>query len=65
MLLASARGETAGQIGQHLSCTDQTVRNAIRADRFWVLTHPNFADALRHRANGIVEGFEPVVPPVL
>ena len=31
MLLASARGETAGQIGQHLSCSDQTVRNAIRA----------------------------------
>jgi transposase len=31
MLLASARRETAGRIGQHLSCSDQTVRNAIRA----------------------------------
>jgi len=31
MLLANARGETAIQIGQHLSCHDQTVRNAIRA----------------------------------
>ena len=31
MLLASARGETAGHIGQYLSCSDQTVRNAIRA----------------------------------
>ena len=31
MLLANARRETAGQIGQHLSCSDQTVRNAIRA----------------------------------
>jgi transposase len=31
MLLASARGTPAGQIGQHLSCSDQTVRNAIRA----------------------------------
>jgi transposase len=31
MLLASARGETAFQIGLYLSCHDQTVRNAIRA----------------------------------
>jgi transposase len=31
MLLANARGEPARQIGQHLSCSDQTVRNAIRA----------------------------------
>ena len=28
---SSARGETAGHIGQYLSCSDQTVRNAIRA----------------------------------
>ena len=31
ILLASARGETALQIAQHLSCHDQTVRNAIHA----------------------------------
>ena len=31
MLLASGRGETASQISRHLSCHDQTVRNAIRA----------------------------------
>jgi transposase len=31
MLLANARGETAIQIAQHLSCNDQTVRNAIHA----------------------------------
>jgi transposase len=31
MLLANARGETAIQIARHLSCNDQTVRNAIRA----------------------------------
>ena len=31
MLLASARGETASQIGQYLGCQGQTVRNAIRA----------------------------------
>jgi transposase len=31
MLLASARGETAMRIAQHLSCSDQAVRNAIRA----------------------------------
>lgn len=29
ILLASARGETARTIGRHLSCDDQTVRNAI------------------------------------
>lgn len=31
MLLANARGQTAIQIGQYLSCHDQTVRNAIHA----------------------------------
>jgi len=31
MLLANARGTTARQIGQQLSCSDQAVRNAIRA----------------------------------
>lgn len=31
ILLANARGETALQIAQHLSCHDQTVRNAIHA----------------------------------
>src|SRR5260370_8710113 len=31
MLLAKARGGPASQIGQFLSCSDQTVRNAIRA----------------------------------
>jgi transposase len=31
IVLASARGETAIQIAAHLSCDDQTVRNAIHA----------------------------------
>jgi transposase len=31
IVLASARGQTATQIAQHLSCHDQTVRNAIHA----------------------------------
>src|SRR3712207_9584413 len=31
ILLASARGETANQIGRALGCSDQAVRNAIRA----------------------------------
>ncbi len=30
-LLANARGENARQIAEHLGCSDQTVRNAIRA----------------------------------
>ena len=33
MLLANARGETAIQIAQDLSCNDQTVRNAIHSFR--------------------------------
>lgn len=31
ILLASARGETVPQIARHLSCNEQTVRNAIHA----------------------------------
>ena len=31
ILLASARGEHARQIGQHVGCSDQAVRNVIRA----------------------------------
>ena len=31
IVLANARGETAIQIAEHLSCDDQTVRNAIHA----------------------------------
>src|SRR4029079_727547 len=31
VLLASARGETARQIAAHLGCSDQAVRDAIRA----------------------------------
>lgn len=31
IVLANARGETALQIAAHLSCSDQTVRNAIQA----------------------------------
>jgi transposase len=31
ILLASSRGDTARQIGQPLGCSDQAVRNAIRA----------------------------------
>jgi DNA-binding NarL/FixJ family response regulator len=31
MLLANASGESAIRIAEHLSCDDQTVRNAIHA----------------------------------
>ena len=31
------------------------VVDAIRADRFWVLTHPAYRDAIERRARGIVE----------
>jgi NAD(P)-dependent dehydrogenase (short-subunit alcohol dehydrogenase family) len=36
------------------------VVDAIRSDRFWVLTHPAYADAIERRARGIVESGEVV-----
>jgi NAD(P)-dependent dehydrogenase (short-subunit alcohol dehydrogenase family) len=36
------------------------VVDAIRSDRFWVLTHPAYADAIERRARGIVESDEVV-----
>jgi NAD(P)-dependent dehydrogenase (short-subunit alcohol dehydrogenase family) len=36
------------------------VVDAIRSERFWVLTHPAYADAIERRARGIVESDEVV-----
>jgi NAD(P)-dependent dehydrogenase (short-subunit alcohol dehydrogenase family) len=35
---------------------------AIRSDRFWILTHPTFGEAIERRARGIVDTDEVVVP---
>jgi NAD(P)-dependent dehydrogenase (short-subunit alcohol dehydrogenase family) len=41
------------------------VVDAIRADRFWIVTHEQFADDITRRAAGILAGADPVAPPVL
>jgi NAD(P)-dependent dehydrogenase (short-subunit alcohol dehydrogenase family) len=38
------------------------VVDAIRNDRFWILTHQSFAEAIERRCRGIVESDEVVVP---
>lgn len=37
------------------------VFDAIRAERFWILTHPEFDAAIRDRANGMLEGRNPIL----
>jgi NAD(P)-dependent dehydrogenase (short-subunit alcohol dehydrogenase family) len=41
------------------------VVDAIRRDRFWVVTHPAYHEAIERRARGIVETDEVVVPGLL
>jgi NAD(P)-dependent dehydrogenase (short-subunit alcohol dehydrogenase family) len=41
------------------------VVEAIREDRFWILTHRGYAELIGRRAAGIVETDEVVMPPVL
>jgi NAD(P)-dependent dehydrogenase (short-subunit alcohol dehydrogenase family) len=43
----------------------EMVVDAIRADRFWVLTHPEYRELILKRARGIAETGETVVPPDL
>jgi NAD(P)-dependent dehydrogenase (short-subunit alcohol dehydrogenase family) len=38
------------------------VFDAIREERFWILTHPEFNAAIRERVDGMVEGRSPQVP---
>lgn len=39
--------------------------DAIRRNRFWILTHPAYRETLDRRHHGIVESDEVVVPPLL
>ena len=41
------------------------VVDAIRRDRFWILTHPGYAETIRARCDGIVETDALVVPELL
>ncbi len=41
------------------------VVEAIRQDRFWILTHPDYAEAIRARCRGIVETDDLVIPELL
>jgi hypothetical protein len=43
----------------------EMVVDAIRGDRFWVLTHPEYRELVLRRARGIAETDEVVVPPEL
>jgi NAD(P)-dependent dehydrogenase (short-subunit alcohol dehydrogenase family) len=43
----------------------EMVVDAIRGDRFWVLTHPEYRELILRRARGIVETGDVVVPPDL
>jgi NAD(P)-dependent dehydrogenase (short-subunit alcohol dehydrogenase family) len=41
------------------------VLDAIRHDRFWILTHPGYAETIRARCRGIVETDDLVIPELL
>jgi NAD(P)-dependent dehydrogenase (short-subunit alcohol dehydrogenase family) len=43
----------------------EMVVEAIRGNRFWVLTHPEYRELILRRARGIVETGEVVIPPAL
>jgi hypothetical protein len=41
------------------------VVDAVRQDRFWVLTHPEYAELVTQRAEGVAAGDAPVRGRVL
>ena len=43
----------------------ELVVDAIKTDRFWILTHPEYHEVIERRAAGIVDGTIVVRPPVL
>lgn len=52
---ASARVGT----GQDPAIIATAVRDAILREQFWILTHPEFSDALRDKCDGAVDGRNP------
>ena len=51
------------QAGLDPAVVAKAVRDAIVSDKFWILTHPEFADAITDRYAGAVEGRNPRMPP--
>jgi NAD(P)-dependent dehydrogenase (short-subunit alcohol dehydrogenase family) len=50
------------QAGVDPAIVAKATRDAIVSDQFWVLTHPEFADAITDRSRGAVEGRNPQLP---
>jgi NAD(P)-dependent dehydrogenase (short-subunit alcohol dehydrogenase family) len=42
----------------------ELVVDAIRTDRFWILTHPEYHEWVRKKADGIIEGTTVIAPPI-
>ena len=58
-------GEYAGVVRIPPSDVAGQVVDAIRTDRFWILTHSAYGEAIERRSRGIVETDEVVVPGFL
>jgi hypothetical protein len=58
-------GEYDGVVRIPASAVAGQVVDAIRANRFWILTHPAYRDAIERRCRGIVETDEVVEPGFL
>lgn len=62
-----SNGGTPAPPNTGLSAAEVAARtiDAIRSNRFWILTHPAYRETLDRRHQGIVESDEVVVPPLL
>jgi NAD(P)-dependent dehydrogenase (short-subunit alcohol dehydrogenase family) len=66
---AGTRFETATQrqpppTARTVEQVAELVVDAIRTDRFWILTHPEYHEWVRKKADGIIEGTTVIAPPV-
>jgi len=62
---ANVANEYAGVVRIPPADVAAQVVEAIRDDRFWILTHPAYRDSIERRARGIVETDEVVLPGLL
>jgi NAD(P)-dependent dehydrogenase (short-subunit alcohol dehydrogenase family) len=62
---ADVAGEYDGVVRIPASDVAAQVVDAIRRDRFWIVTHPAYREAIERRARGIVETDEVVLPGFL
>ena len=42
----------------------ELVVDAIKTDRFWILTHPEYHEWVRKKADGIIDGTTVIAPPI-